>query len=214
MVSAGAASAALAGGGPGPTGWQEIGDAGQLVPTAQLTDASLGNGPLDQITGNVQGGTADMYCINIVDPTNFLAETRNQFTNFDTQLFLFTMSGTPIAMNDDDPLGNSTRSRLSGGAAPLAGLVAGHYLLAISGYDLDPHDGIRFLFPDQPFDRVHGPVPGAGDLVGWSPQPAGGSVGGRYQIMLEGCDYCIVPAPSGAALLAFAGVVASRRRRS
>lgn len=87
MVAAGAGLLPLAGGGPPPSGWQEIGDAGQLVPTAQVTDASLGNGPQDQIVGNVQGGTADMFLINIVDPTNFLAETRNQFTNFDTQLF-------------------------------------------------------------------------------------------------------------------------------
>lgn len=195
--ASGAASAAT---------WTEIGDAGETVPTHQVP---VGAGALTNIFGSLSGD-ADIYCIHIDGP--FFSAIGS--ATFDSQLFLFDMSGVGIAANDDGggfagagilPLGNALYSGLSG-----------NYLIAISQYDYDPYDGAgALMFPTFPFPPVYGPFAGVGPLSSWG---GGTGAGGTYDIMLTGasfCDFPVIPLPTplGLSLAGLAGVAGIRRRR-
>jgi hypothetical protein len=155
-------------------------DVGELPHTAATVNST---GP---INGSLASGAdADMYLIHICDPANFTAVVDPAITNIDTQLFLFHMDGTGVAMDDDDPQGtNGLRSRLEG---PLVqGIAPGDYLLAISSYDKDPVDAsLAQIWADTPFNVVRAPDgPGAANPIdSWD---AGGGGSGPYSIILTG----------------------------
>jgi MYXO-CTERM domain-containing protein len=179
--------------------WAEVGDAGELVGTAQVT----GGGVLTSITGALTTGDADMYLITINTPTSFSASTVGGAA-FDSQLFLFTSAGVGIAFNDDaGPL----QSALTVGNPLYASLAAGQYLLAVSGFNHDPTSAGGAIFPDS-FPGIFGPTgPGGGSPVtGWT--AAGAS--GTYTIALTGVR--AAPGPASLALIGLAGFAARRRR--
>jgi hypothetical protein len=94
---------------PAPfTGYDEVGDAGDLPESAQATPS----GALTGIRGTLTAGDVDMYAIYIANPFAFAASTRCNAL-FDTQLFLFDANGNPVSFNDDAPDGGLT-SRLDG----------------------------------------------------------------------------------------------------
>ena len=97
----------------------EVGDAGQTQSTAQETGAA--GVSLTDIFGSLLSETdADLYLINIVNPAAFSATTFNATGGFlDTQLFLLTLSGAPVYVNDDDPGGLTTLSTLRRPPGPL-----------------------------------------------------------------------------------------------
>jgi hypothetical protein len=191
--------------------WSEVGDAPSTVP-GQITVGPGFSVPLDAIIGadDGPGDTVDMYCIFIFDPMAFSATTATPATGFDTQLFLFTPGGFGVTHNDDNPLpGSGVTSTITGAFVP----APGHYVLAISRYDVDPLNAAGAeIWADTPFTVERAPDgPGApGPLAGWSSGPA---LSG-YKIFLTGATFCEVPSPGTGVVLCAASLLATRRRRA
>jgi hypothetical protein len=146
---------------PAPfTGYDEVGDAGDLPESAQATPS----GALTGIRGTLSPGDVDMYAIYITNPSAFAASMRCNVL-FDTQLFLFDANGNPVSFNDDAPEGDSA-SRLDGSCIPGPGL----YYLAVSAYDRDAVDcnGAE-LWADTPLRAIRcADGPGSGRIGGWT----------------------------------------------
>lgn len=213
-VVAAASLAALAGQ-AGAATINENGDAGQTLATLQDTGSS---GPLQSITaisGLVSSSTdADLYLIHIADPASFMASADAGTAMFDPQLFLLTLNGAAVALNDDAAGGMSTLPALSG----INGLTAGFYILGISQGGYDPVNAVNQLLfaPGLPTDIRYG-------ATGLQPTTlAGFSDGtffadsGSYKINLAGVDslsVSAVPEPATALLFAAGGLLAAMRRR-
>lgn len=191
----------------------EIGDAPDAVPG----QATTGSSPMNFITGSlgVLGDVVDLFRINIFDPASFVAEVIG--ASFDSQLFLFDTAGNGIASNDDG--GTGLLSRLDATTdAPLAGLLAGDYLLGISVFDVDPFVGATEMFPDScpGFSDTCAPSVG-GSLTSWmGPVPFGfDSLPAAYMIALKGVNP--VPEPAAGLLfgvgLAASGLAVRQRRQ-
>ncbi|MEJ5384716.1 MAG: DVUA0089 family protein [Fimbriimonadales bacterium] len=159
------------------TGYDEVGDAGDLPESAQATPS----GALTGIRGTLSAGDVDLYAIYITDPSSFSAST--QCTTFiDTALFLFDASGNPVSFNDDAPEGG-LQSRLDGSCIPGAGL----YYLAVSAYDRDAADcnGAE-LWADTPFSSIRcADGAGSGRIGGWT---GSHSASGTYIVNLTGAE--------------------------
>jgi len=170
--------------------WNEVGDAGQTLATANIT---TGSGPLTRINGTIgnAGQDADIYCIRITNRATFTASTVGQ-TTLDTELFLFDSTGRGVAFNDDLPGGTVTQSRITGQFVPAAGL----YYLAIAGYNYKPASASGNIWLDMPFAAERAPDgPGAaGVLTGWS---GADTVTGAYSIVLTGASFCLDTASPG-----------------
>jgi hypothetical protein len=185
--------------------WTETGDAGQTQASAQVTAGGTMSGvALTDIFGSL--GTspdADLYQIEIVNPSAFSATTVNAIGGFlDTQLFLFTLSGAPVYMNDDAD-GTTFLSTLPAGSS-LGPILPGIYLLGISLAGYDPVNvNNQLLFAPGLSTDVRGPA----SLL----QPAllGGFAdntffpdSGRYDIQLTGV--VTVPEPTSGLLVVLA----------
>jgi hypothetical protein len=188
--------------------WAESGDAGDLLPTAQVT---LGVDPLTSISGTIfTSQDKDIYRIKIIDPATFSASVIAGGTLTDSQLFLFDSGGLGVYANDDvtavDPLSELPAGHASGPS------VAGIYYLAISGSDNDPTNAGAEIFTDDP-TGVQIPVI-ALPLDGWTPTFS--VFGGTYTIALTGAGYAQVPDPSTALLatgsMGLLGSLGVRRR--
>lgn len=177
----------------------ESGDAGQTLATAQV---SAGSGPLNNIFGVLGGATdVDLFLISIANAASFSATTLNTSTaDVDTQLFLLTLSGAPVYLNDDDASGLTLASTLPAGNA--AGpLTAGQYYLGISLSGYEPvNANNQFLFASGLSTDTRGPAFGLqpATLGGYdgSPFPPGGA----YGIQLTGA-VAAVPEPSSVLLM-------------
>jgi hypothetical protein len=215
--------------------WVEVPDAGQGIGGAFQNTSGVG--ALNNITGltSVAGGDwVDAYCIKIVNPAAFFASVNATFpgaagaaASFDTRLFLFTLAGAPVMMNDDWPATTSpfpsaiAHPTLYTGTGEITVdnpqlTTAGDYILAITGYsnnieNVANQDLFRVdsLFD---FDALYGPDPAVGDQVPHHWENGGSDASGTYNIVLGGAEYS-VPAPGALALLGTGGLVAFRRRR-
>jgi hypothetical protein len=204
--------------------WTEVGDAGDLLATAQIP---VGEGPLTSISGMLtlvfdsDSGSpidADMYRIFIADPLAFSATTVG-LTSLDTQLFLFTELGLGVYANDDCtpglvgcPLsGDVVQSTLPPGLP--SGFGSDIYYLVVTSFDLDPVSSAGLIFPSFPSSTVYGPTgPGGGSAItGYS----GEGTTGAYTIALTGVDDVPVPEPATLLLLGSgaAGVACAARNR-
>lgn len=171
--------------------WDETvdggGDAGQTQGTAQTVS---GSGTVNSISGACTVGDADVYMIEICDPANFRASTRNANTvATDTQLFLFNSSGIGVVMNDDDPdpLYTGLLSTISN--AIVGSQPAGNYYLAVALYDTDPVDATPAdIWLDTPFDTERAPD-GAGAANAWDTFNGAAATTGSYWIDLTGACY-------------------------
>ncbi len=160
------------------TGYDEVGDAGDLPESAQATPS----GALTGIRGTLSADDVDMYAIYITDPLAFSASTQCT-TFFDTQLFLFDANGNPVSFNDDAPEGGSSQSRLDGSCIPSAGL----YYLVISAFDRDAADcnGAE-LWADTPYGAIRcADGTGSGRVGGWT---GSHSASGTYIVNLTGAE--------------------------
>jgi hypothetical protein len=197
--------------------YNEIGDAGQTQATAQFTTG--GSGLLTNIRGSLLSShDADLYVIYISNPAAFSATTVNPTGGFlDTQLFLLTMAGAPIALNDDAPGGLSLLSTLPVGSA--SSLAAGFYLLGISMSGYDPVNAVnQLLFASGLSTDVRGPASGLqpGVLGGFFDSTFFND-SGRYDIQLTGARPAIPEPGTGALVLlgvALCAFATTRRRRA
>lgn len=209
------AAAGLAGQ-AGAATFTENGDAGQTVASAQDTSSS---GPLQALTGisgSISSSTdADLYLIHIADPLSFVASATAAGTSmFDPQLFLLTLNGAPVALNDDAAGGVDTLPTLGG----INGLTAGFYLLGVSQSGYDPVNSVnQLLFASGlPTDTRY-------PATGLQPAALGGfsdgtffADSGSYALQLSGVDtlsVSAVPEPSTLMLFAAGGLLAALRRR-
>lgn len=186
--------------------YNENGDAGTSVGTAQATGSG---GPLTTINGSIFNSfDGDFFYITITDPALFSATTvgGTQF-GLDTMLYLFTMEGNPVYLNDDDPSGATLASTLPPGH-PMGPMTIGTYILGISLSEAEPiNSSNQNLFAAGQFSTtIRGPNPGvAGPVVGIR-QPTFSFGSGAYSIRLTGAASSPVPEPGTVALIAFAGL--------
>jgi hypothetical protein len=182
-----------------------------------------GVGPLTQINGSLTYAPAvtdamDFWVIDITNPAAFSATTVGSAGMSDTVLYLFNVSGTGIAKNDDTS-GSNFLSTLPVGNALYSGLTPGQYVIGISSYGIGPARVANptlfadLVFPVSPFTGVQGPQ-GANDVMTgtYGTFDASGFNGGNYSITLTGAAF--VPTPASAGLLVLGGLVAARRRRA
>ena len=212
--------------------WGESGDAPDGPTTWQDT---VGVGALLSITGSIDrpgGDHVDTYCINITDPTNFMASTATAFGGsaaFDSRLWLWNANGGLVLANDDTPAGAggglasiisdpSTYTALTGGGVVAAtatfSITPGRYLLSISSYANDPEDvgNVDLAALGTDFDALHGPSTSAGAFDHW--ENTSDTDAGNYEIALRGATFCNVPVPGVAGLMGLGlGFVGLRRRR-
>jgi hypothetical protein len=186
--------------------WTEVGDAGDLPSTAQITGFVSGN-PLTEIRGIIDNRTdADMYAILLTGGGTFSATTvGTPGTLNDTQLFLFDAAGHGVYANDDASA-STRRSTLPAGN-PLTPLSAGLYYLAIAPFGHVPVSAPtnNQIFPSFPQTGVFGPTgPGGADPIsGWKgTAPPNDNFPGTYTIRLTGAQ-TFVPEPGTLTLAGF-----------
>jgi hypothetical protein len=197
--------------------YNEIGDAGQTQATAQNTTG--GSGLLTNIRGSLLSShDADLFVIYISNPGAFSASTVNATGGFlDTQLFLLTLAGAPIMLNDDAAGGFSLLSTLPAGSA--SGLAAGFYILGISMSGYDPTNAVnQLLFASGLSTDLRGPASGLqpGVLGGFFDSTFFNDHG-NYDIVLTGARAAIPEPGTGALVLlgiAICAFATSRRRRT
>jgi len=207
---------------PARAAYFEIGDAGDLLATAQAT---VGPAPLTSIVGHLDVPDSvddyldvDLFQIFIFDPLAFSAWTIGLpgVTVDDPQLFLFDSSGLAVYMNDDDESGTSGSQSLLPSGSLFGPASVGLYYLAIGWFDNEPSSLTGLMF-EQQGTGTNGPDLGAGGsdpLAGWN-----GNVTGRadlptaYEIRLAGTR-AAVPEPGTMALVALGLTATFLRRRT
>ncbi|OWQ93806.1 hypothetical protein CDN99_05050 [Roseateles aquatilis] len=187
--------------------YNEVGDAGQTLATAQVL---LGTGSIDAIRGTLDASSADMFAIYLTAGTAFsatLTESSIAFNNFDSVLYLFDAFGRGLIANDDDGDVGGPYSTLSGYIPTVSGL----YYLAVTGAGYTPVSGTSAIFPSLLGQGGNVAAnPGAGPLTNWISTSA---ESGRYEIVLTGAS-AVVPEPGSLLLVGAAlGAVGLIRRR-
>jgi hypothetical protein len=187
--------------------YTEIGDAGELVGTAQYTNSMPTGTALTDILGFLEPGGADLYYFFLTGGKTFSATTVSNTSNFfDTQLFLFTSPGIGIYANDEDPV-SPPQSTLPAGIS-FTPSASGIYLLGISSPTYLPRSAGGKIFPADTFGFLNaaggvqnsiGPSgPGGGSpLNGWDSLS---TLSGNYDIVLTGALFQNVPEPGSFAL--------------
>lgn len=191
------------------TTFTELGDAGSVPGTAQVTS---GVGLLTEINGTLNpenGDAQDMFLISIDGGGTFSATTVGG-VGFDSELFLFDASGKGVYANDDIVSRDYAPSTLPAGN-PLTPITAGDYYLVITQCCSEPISlGGRIFTVTGPHHRaLSGPTGAGGDspITGYSGEfvqiP---TVGGPYQIFLTGAHFTgthatAVPEPHAFALM-------------
>lgn len=201
--------------------WAEMGDAGDLLGTAQT--------PLGSVT-TITGTTSttadvDLYKIFISDPATFSATVTggDGSGDYDSALALFNQNGMGVYANDDAVFDDG-QARLPAND-PLGPKAAGVYYLAIFDADTGPTSGNvstknTLIFPESnpPYTQILGPTGGGGasPLTGWVTfdAPITLNTNGSYSIALTGVSP--VPEPETYALLlaglGLVGFIARRKR--
>ncbi len=173
--------------------WSEIGDAGDLVGTAQLT---LGSGGLATIFGALASpADADVYCVSLFasppagTPLVWLDCSATQGPN----IWLFDALGQGVVTNETCAGGMKLLS------APASPLPPGNYYVAVAYYGYQPQSAGGDLWLLGPPGQRPPDGPGAGgSLVGW------GGTGNVQPInpYSVGCNgsyvhYCDAAVPAG-----------------
>jgi hypothetical protein len=201
--------------------WIEDGDAGSTIGGAQDTTSV---GALQTIGGTLGGiDQEDVYKLVILDSDDIASpvDFGLTFTGdpiFNPSLWLFDSEGFGVLGNDDDPILGGPGARLltpsTDGVTLL--LPPGTYFLAVTESGNVPlsfrtgaglgEGTFEEIFSFESSTEVSGPDGLGADnpLAGWL---GGNGSDGNYGVF-------ITPTPSSIALLAFAGVGCTRRRRA
>ena len=172
----------------------EVADAGSLVGSAQYAGTNITSISGSTSPGDLQtpGDYEDLFRLSVGDGL-FEAATNGLFgssRDFDTMLFLFDSSGTFITANDDS---GSLGSYIS------ATLVAGDYLLGISGFSNDALNGTGEVFR----------FGATGTLASWEENGATGN----YTIGINSTAAVPEPAPLALLALGLTALGLARRKR-
>ncbi len=171
----------------------ELGDAGELLPTANIT---VGTGSLTSISGSLidldgEVDDVDLYKISIVDTDAFsVISSASLSQDNDAQLFLFNAAGS-LVLADDDGSGDFLPEFSIGS---LGGDPVGMYYLA---FDL--------------FTTV--PTFTSGSLSGWDRVPEPFQTG-DYTLSITGAEFSAVPIPAAIWLFGSGLVALFRIRRT
>jgi len=189
--------------------WNETGDAGDTLFTAQTT---VGVGPLTQINGTLPTDSdLDVYLIRITNEANFLAYRNGALTQADPDLWLFDLSGNGVTFNNTTAFGQTglTSANVTANGLYYLGISNGGAVAASAG------GAIWNTGAGGPFVGERAPDgPGAASpFTGWSSTGVNNSTF-NYTITLQGADFATVPEPSSLALTAL-GIfaLAARGRR-
>ncbi len=204
--------------------YTETGDAGDLLPAAQIA-AGVAGTPLTAINGSLtltNGiSDSDLFQIVISSPTAFSASTTGFVAgrnSFDTQIALFTSTGLGVVTNDDAAAGGSQSTIAAGSVS----LPAGTYYLLISGSGRYATSAGGLIFPNYTDGTTdpsgtYGPT-GAGGTGTLSGYTGNSNEGGAYSIALTGAQLvpAAVPEPSSLAAIAtgLGGLLMVLRRRA
>jgi len=175
--------------------WEENGDAGSLIDSAQET---RGDGALVAIDGLISGpNDVDVYRIYLTGGETFLASTHSNYSGsaeFDTMLSLFDEFGFGVYSNDD--VDDDGLSRLPS-HYPLTPKLPGFYYLVITSGGNDPVSTVGQIFPnpDDDFSTYPPSGPGGGNpLSGYDNEGTGS---GSYHIALQGAEVADIDMPHG-----------------
>jgi len=196
--------------------WAEVGDAGELPNTAQVTSGPSGQ-PLTSITGTISATTdIDLYRIYISQPAEFSAVVSGgDAAPFDSVLALFDGEGLGVYFNDDRVVddGNSElpAGNVNGPMTPGFYYLAifSDYAYALSGSGTSENDLI-FPLVNEPWTDVVGATGpgGSAPLSTWFVESTF-ALGNAYQIGLSGADFAESTAAEAGPL--FASVLPSSR---
>lgn len=170
--------------------WNETGDAGDLVSTAQAT---LGTGPLTTINGNLASPTdVDLYCIRMpsVPPAGTPLIQLQCVVNNGPNVWLFDATGKGVFTNMTCASGSKTI------LAPNVSLAAGTYYVAVSFTGIDPQAAAGAIWlPALPGQRAPDGPGGAGSLTAWAGSPIVQPLN-PYQIRLAAMSFCDAATPT------------------
>ena len=170
--------------------WNEVGDAGNLVSTAQIT---VGSGAITQITGSLPlSDDVDLYCIKLTSvppagtPLVQLACLLQQSPN----VWLFDSAGNGVFTNETCAFGSKTL------LAPSVSMTPGTYYVGVSYYNRNAISaGGNIWIPAVPGQRTPDGPGAALPLSGWAgivimnpPNP--------YTINLAGFAACSAATPT------------------
>ena len=184
--------------GSGHAMFMEVGDAGELVGTAQLVPDGT-----EHIMGAIDPfGDVDLYKFNH-GGGSFGASTASG-TLIDTQLYLFDAGGNGIVSNDDS---SGLQSAIT-----FSDLAAGMYFLGISVFNNEPVNAANeLIFADGDFG-LNSPAVADALLAGWDGNQVADE--GSYLISFRRpTETAVIPEPTVAALLGAGLLGLSLRRR-
>lgn len=180
LLAAGVFGALLTAGTARAQIWTEIGDAGELPATAQVT---AGSGPLTEIDGGLSNESdVDMYCIRVADPLSFFAN-----------LLCVAIQGPDIRLFKASGVGASANFLCQGGAKFVSGAfatTAGTYYLAVCYRGREAFAGLNAIWLATNLAEHAPDGPGAAGVVsGWGGagilQPIN-----PYRVVLTGAAFC------------------------
>ena len=188
VAFAAAALLVLATAGPAQA-WNEIGDAGSLVATSQIT---VGTGSLTQINGNLASPTdVDLYCVRLssVAPAGLPIVSLQCVVIQGPNVWLFNAAGHGVFSNSTCSAGNKTI------LAPSVSLPVGTYYVAVSYTGIDPQSAAGAIWLSAPPTQRAPDGPGAaGPLTGWAGVPNVQPIN-PYQVNLSFMTHCDAPTP-------------------
>jgi hypothetical protein len=168
--------------------WNETGDAGSLIGTAQHT---TGTGPLTAITGTLSDSSdVDLYCIHVTSPSTFFAGLLCVAIS-DPNIWLFDASGIGVSAQDNC-MGNYTLITNLHVSTP------GTYYLAVAAEGrqaVGPGGPIWLTSVFSPVERAPDGIGAPGPLVGWTGAGHLYTSPFAYQINLGGAEFCDAPTP-------------------
>ena len=170
--------------------WSEMGDAGELPGSAQMT---FGSGPLMTITGRLFiDSDVDMYCISITDEPGFTARYNPCSSHADPDMWLFSANGNGVTHADF----------CQGGSVTLTSqfvTTPGYYYLAVSGTNADAlrtslpiWQSTNAILAERSPDGTGAPGP----ITAWGGARVVSTA--SYTILLTGAEFCDLPVPNDA----------------
>jgi hypothetical protein len=143
--------------------WNETGDAGDLVATAQVTN---GIGPLQTINGSLPlSDDVDLYCIQLtaVPPGGLPIIGLQCVLNQGPNIWLFDANGNGVVMNE------TCQGGLKQLLAPNGGMTPGNYYVGVSYYGRNATSAGGFMWNPGVVGQHTPDGPGApGPLTSWT----------------------------------------------